>query len=167
MNHHLCRCNQTLPNNTRSVPFIPFHRRPRTTPPTTADTSLRNRTESVKPENPSEFVENHDSLTESSSSPTATTIAQPTTNEKPTDWIASTPNSVGMTAPPSVLASIANVNSVPSNSPAANPSASSSSSAASRGVKRSAAVASDETNAEYDEREQEKQTYDFYRTDSL
>jgi hypothetical protein len=166
VNHHLCRCNQSLPNNTRSSSFIPFHRRPRVTPPTASDTSLRNKIESNKLENPSESIENHDLLIESSSSPTAITNTQPTTNEKPTDWIASTPNSVGMTAPPSVLASITNLNSVPSNSPAANPPASSSSSS-SRGVKRSATVAFDETNAEDDEREQHKQTYDFYRTDSL
>ncbi len=166
VNHHLCRCNQSLPNNTRSSPFIPFHRRPRTTPPMASDTSIRNRIESIKPENPSESIENHDILIESTSSPTVTTNIQPTTNEKPTDSIASTPNSVGMTAPPSVLASITNLNSVPPNSPALNPPASSSSSS-SRGVKRPAAVAFDETNAEDDEREQHKQTYDFYRTDSL
>jgi hypothetical protein len=127
--------------------------------------SLRNKIESNKPENSSESIENHDVLIESSSSPNTTANAQPTTNEKPTDWTASTPNSVGMTAPLSVLASITNLNSVPSNSPAANPPTSSSSS--SRGVKRSATTAFDEINGDEDEREQDKQTYDFYRTDSL
>jgi hypothetical protein len=53
-----------------------------------------------------------------------------------------------------------NINSVPANSPAPNP-------LSSRGVKRSAIAAFDETIVEDDEREQQKQSYDFYRTDSL
>ena len=129
-----------------------------------SDTSLRNKIETNKPENPSESNENHDVLIESSSSPTTIANAQPTTNEKPVDSIASTPNSVGMTAPPSVLASITNLNSVPSNSPAANPPTASSSS--SRGVKRSATAAFDEINGDDDERES-KQTYNFHLTDAL
>jgi hypothetical protein len=47
------------------------------------------------------------------------------------------------------------------NSPIPNPSSSS------RGVKRSATVAFDDTIFDDDEREQHKQTYDFYRTDTL
>jgi hypothetical protein len=121
---------------------------------------MRNKIEPNKTKNSSESIENHDILTESTSSPIVTTNIQSTTNEKPTDWIASTPNSVGITAPPSVLTSITNLNSVPANSPVQNPTST-------RGVKRSVTMAFDETITEDDEREQHKQTYDFYRTDSL
>ncbi len=160
VNHHLCRCNQCLPTHTRISPFIPFHRRPRTTPPIVSDTSNRNKIERSKPENSAESIENPDIAIESTSSPTVTTNIQPATNEKPPDSIASTPNSVGITAPSSVLAPMTNINSVPANSPAPN-------SLSSRGVKRSATAAFDETIVEEDEREQQKQSYDFYRTDSL
>jgi hypothetical protein len=152
LNHHFCRCNQCSTINTRVSTFIPFHRRPRTTPPFISDPSNRN-----KIENPSESTENNDTLIESTSSPILNTNTQQTTNEKPSEWIASTPTSVGMTGPPSVLTSITNLNSVSSNSPASN----------SHGLKRPIAMVFDDTNTEEDEREQHKQTYDFYRTDSL
>jgi hypothetical protein len=153
VNQHLCRCNQPSSINTRSSPFIPFHRRPRITPSNVSDSS-----KPMKNENPSESIENHDILIESTSSPIVTTNTQSTINEKPIDWIASTP----LTAPPSVLAPITNLNSVPTNSPLPNP-------PSTRGVKRTATVAFDETTSviDDDEREQHKQTYDFYRTDSL
>ncbi|CAF0983342.1 unnamed protein product [Rotaria sordida] len=161
VNHHLCQCNQTLSINTRSSPFIPFHRRPRTTSPITSDSSIRNKIDTIKTENSSsESIENHDTLIESTSSSIVTTNTQLTTNEKPADWTASTPNSVGITGPPSVLASITNQNSTTINSPAPNP-------ISTRGIKRSAAKALDETYIEDDESEQQKQTYDFYRTDSF
>lgn len=156
INQHLCRCNQCLPTNTRSTPFIPFHRRQRTTPSNVSDSLIRNRIESNKNENPSESNENQDILIESTSSPIITLNNQPTTNEKPIDWNASTPSSVGIIAPPSMT----NINSVPTNSPIPNP-------PSARGVKRSATIAFDDTIVEDDEREQHKQTYDFYRTDSL
>jgi hypothetical protein len=159
-NQRLCRCTQCLPISIRSSPFIPFHRRPRTTPSIVSDSSIRNKIEPIKPENPSESIENADALIESTSSPIVTTNTQPTTNEKPNDWSAFTPNSVGISGPPSVLASITNVNSVSASSPATNLSSS-------RGIKRSATMAFDDTIVEDDEREQHKQTYDFYRTDSL
>lgn len=158
VHHQSCRCHQPLPNNTRLSPFIPFHRRPRTT---TSDSSNRNKTEPVKVENPSGSIENHDMLTESTSSPMININTQPTTNEKSTEWIASTPNSVGITASPSIPASIPNLNSVASNSPVPNPPSSS------RSLKRSATVAFEETVPENNESEQQKQTYDFYQTDSL
>ena len=112
--------------------------------------------ESSKPDNPSESIENSDILIESTSSPIVTINTQPTTNEKPIDWIATTPNSVGISGPPSVVVpSNMNLNFVSANSPS------------SRGVKRTATIAFDETIVDDDEREQHKQTYDFYRTDSL
>jgi hypothetical protein len=52
------------------------------------------------------------------------------------------------------------LNSIPANSPTPNP-------PSSRGLKRSATTAFDDSNVEDDEREQHKQTYDFYRTDSF
>lgn len=155
VNQHICRCNQCIPTNTRSTSFIPFHRRPRLTQTNLSETIPR-----TKNENSSELIENHESLIESTSSPNITTHNQPTTNEKPNDWIASTPNSVGIVGPSSVLAPMTNINSVSTNSPLPNP-------PSIRSVKRSATTAFDETNIEDDEREQHKQTYDFYRTDSL
>ena len=163
VNHQVCRCHQPLSNNTRMSPFIPFHRRPRATPSTTSDSSIRNKVETTKIQITSESIENHEMLTESTSSPMISTHLQPTTNEKSTEWIASTPNSVGLTSSPSVLPSIPNQNSVSSNSPAPNQSSSTSS----RGVKRSATLAFEETNADGEERERQRQTYDFNRTDLL
>ncbi|CAF2638292.1 unnamed protein product [Rotaria sp. Silwood2] len=161
VNNNLCQCNQTLPINIRSSPFIPFHRRPRTTSPINSDSSIRNKIDPVKTENSSsESIENHDTLVEPTSSSVITTNTQPTTNEKPADSTASTPNSVSNTGPPSVLASITNLNPTTTNSPASN-------SVTTRGVKRSATKAFDETFIEDDESEQQKQTYDFYRTDSF
>ncbi|CAF4878968.1 unnamed protein product, partial [Rotaria sp. Silwood1] len=161
-NHHLCQSNQTLSINTRSSPFIPFHRRPRTTSPITSDSSIRNKIDPIKMENSSsESIENHDTLIESTSSSIVTTNTQLTTNEKPADWTASTPNSVGgITGPLSVLTSITNQNSTITNSSAPNP-------ISTRGIKRSATKAFDETFIEDDGPEQQKQTYDFYRSDSF
>ncbi|CAF4766441.1 unnamed protein product, partial [Rotaria sp. Silwood1] len=161
VNYHACQCNQTLPINIRSSPFIPFHRRPRTTSPINSDSSIRNKNDPIKTENSSsESIENHDTLIESVSSSVITTNTQPTTNEKPADWTVSTPNSVGNTGPPSVLASITNQNPITTSSPASNP-------IPIRGVKRSATKAFDETYIEDDESEHQKQTYDFNRTDSF
>lgn len=157
MNHQVCRCHQPVTNNTRTTPFVPFHRRPRTTP---SDSSIRNKVETARIEISSEFIEMH---IESTSSPMINTHPQPTTNEKSTDWIASTPNSVGLTSSPSVLPSIPNQNSVSSNSPAPNQSSSTSS----RGLKRSATVAFDEINTDDEAREQQRLTYDFNGTDFL
>ncbi|CAF2788936.1 unnamed protein product [Rotaria sp. Silwood2] len=116
VNHHLCQSNQTLSINARSSPFIPFHRRPQS-------------------------IENHDTLIESTSSSRVTTNTQLTTNEKPADWTASTPNSVGGITAPNPIST--------------------------RGIKRSATKAFDETFIEDDEPEQQKQTYHFYRSDSF
>lgn len=157
----MCQCNQTLPINTRSSPFVPFHRRPRVTTPTNSESSLiRTKTDPIKSENVSETIEQHDNLAESTATTVVTTNTQPATNEKSNDWIASTPNSVGVTGPPSVLAPITNLSSTTTNSPVSNP-------APTRGVKRSAAKAFDEAYIEDDELEQHKQTYDFHPTDSL
>lgn len=161
-NHQLCRCHQPLLNNTRPPTLTPFHRRPRTTPSTTSDSFTRNKIEHTKTENSSESIENHEMLTELTSSPMVNINTQPTTNEKSADGIALTPNSVGLTASPSVLASIPNINSVASNSPAPNLPSSS------RSLKRSVTVAFEQTTtADDDGQEQHKQTYDFHRTDSL
>lgn len=84
----------------------------------------------------------------------------PLTNEKTTEWIASTPNSVGISGPPSVLAPITNLNSLQTNSPTTL--------STTRGLKRSATMAFDDSSIiEDDEREQHKQTYDFHRTDTF
>lgn len=167
LNHQLCRCHQPLPNNTRQAPFIPFHRRPRTTPSTTSDSSIRNKVDTNKAQKPSESMENPDTLTESTSSPLISTNPQPTTNEKSTDWIATTPASVGLNSSPSVLPSITNHNSVSSNSPAPNQVSSVASVSSVRGSKRSATVAFEEALVDDEERERQKQTYDFNRTDFL
>ncbi|CAM4949581.1 unnamed protein product [Rotaria socialis] len=159
-NPHLCRCNQTLPNNNPSSPFVPFHRRTRATPSNNGESSMRTKTDPVKSENTSEFIENHDNQVETIVSSTITTNNQPTTNEKPVDWIATTPNSVGVTGSSPVLAPITNLSSTTTSSPAPNP-------PATRGIKRSAAKAFDETFIEDDEPEHQKQTYDFFRTDSF
>ena len=86
---------------------------------------------------------------------------QPATNEKANEWTASTPNSAGVSGPPSVLAPITNLNSLQTNSPAPI-------TTSSRGLKRSATMAFDDLSiVEDDEREQHKQTYDFHRTDTF
>lgn len=167
-----CRCHQCLTSTNRFSTFIPFHRRPRTTPPALIDpSSIRTKIEPIKIENPSETIENNNTsiqndllISQSTSSPiinNPTPSNQPATNEKPNEWTASTPNSVGISGPPSVLAPITNLNSLQTNSPAP-------ASTSSRGLKRSATVAFDDLSlVEDDEREQHKQTYDFYRTDTF
>lgn len=170
-----CRCHQCLPSTNRLSTFIPFHRRPRTTPPALTDpSSMRTKIEPNKCENASDTLENNNNSTtqnevlisQSTSSPIVnnpTPLNQPATNEKPNEWTASTPNSVGISGPPSVLAPITNLNSLQTNSPA--PLTTSSSS---RGLKRSATMAFDDLSiVEDDEREQHKQTYDFHRTDTF
>ncbi len=161
MNRRVCRCHQCITSNNRLSTFIPFHRRPRLTPPNLTDPSSSR----TKIENSSESIENTNTLTQndtqSTSSPTVNNPNQQTTNDKTTDWIATTPNSVTITGPPSVLAPITNLNSLPTNSPLPN-------STSSRGLKRSATIAFDDLSiVEDDEREQHKQTYDFHRTDTF
>ncbi len=164
-----CRCHQCLAASIRVSAFIPFHRRPRLTPPVLSDpSSIRTKTEPIKTENPSETIENTNTLSQndvlisqSTSSPIINNPTPQTTNEKPTESTVSTPNSTGMSGPPSVLASITNLNSVQTNSPAPL-------STSSRGLKRSATMAFDDLSiVEDDEREQHKQTYDFHRTDTF
>jgi len=168
-----CRCHQCLTSNTRLSTFIPFHRRPHTTPPIISDpSSIRTKTEPIKSENnPSESIENNNISTQndvliaqSTSSPTINNPSssnQQTLNDKTTEWTASTPNSVSASGPPSVLAPITNLNSIQTNSPAPI-------STSSRGLKRSATVAFDDLSiVEDDEREHHKQTYDFHRTDTF
>jgi len=167
-----CRCHQCLTSNNRLSTFIPFHRRPRTTPPVLADpSSIRTKIEPIKTENTSETMENNNTLaqndvliSQSTSSPIINNPIpsnQQTTNEKTNEWTASTPSSVGISGPPSVLAPITNLNSLPINSPAPL-------STSSRGLKRSATTAFDDLSIiEDDEREQHKQTYDFHRTDTF
>ena len=160
VSYRLCRCSHCLPLNTSLSLFSPFHHRPRTLSPTISESSIRNNTESSKTENSSESTENQDNLIKSNLSSVVTSDIQPTANEKPADWIASTPNSVDVTGRSSILGSIAHVNSIAANSPIPNPTPPS-------GVKRPAAKAFVETGVEDDESEQHKQTYDFHRTDSL
>ncbi|CAF1646210.1 unnamed protein product, partial [Adineta ricciae] len=171
-NRRTCRCHQCLASNTRLSSFIPFHRRPRTTPPVHSDpSSIRTKSEPIKAENLSESIENTNTLTQndaitsqSTSSPLVnnpTPSNQQTINDKTTEWAASTPNSVSASGPPSVLAPITNLTSVQTNSPAP-------ATVTSRGLKRSATVAFDDPSiVEDDERELHKQTYDFHRTDSF
>jgi hypothetical protein len=161
MNRRTCRCHQCLASNTRLSTFIPFHRRPRTTPPDSS--SIRTKIEPIKTENPSESIENANTLTQNdvliSQSPLVNNPIP--SNQQTTDWSASTPNSVGVSGPPSVLASITNLNSIQTNSPTPI-------STSSRGLKRSATIAFDDLSIiEDEEREQHKQTYDFHRTDTL
>lgn len=166
-----CRCHQCSSSSNRLSTSIPFHRRPRTTPPALNDpSSIRTKIEPIKCENSSESTENNTTIqnevliSQSTSSPMVnnpTPLNQPATNEKANEWTASTPNSAGISGPPSVLAPITNLNSVQTNSPA--PVATSS-----RGLKRSATVAFDDLSiVEDDEHEQHKQTYDFHRTDTF
>ena len=173
MSRRTCRCHQCLGSASRLSSFLPFHRRPRLTPPAHSDPSTRTKTEPIKSENPSDSIDHlHPSTqtdpsaaSQSTSSPIVTHSIpsnQPITTEKATDWTAaSTPNSVSMSGPPSVLAPITNLNSIQTTSPApANTSA--------RGLKRSATTAFDDLSiVEDEEREQHKQTYDFHRTDSF
>lgn len=172
MNRRTCRCHQCLASANRPSTFIPFHRRPCTTTTVLTDpSSIRPKPESNKTENSSESNENTNTLTQNdglvsqaTSSPSVNnpiTSNQPATNETKTEWTASTPNSVGVSGPPSVLAPITNLNSVQVNSPAPI-------STVSRGVKRSATMAFDDLSiVEDDEREHHKQTYDFNRTDNF
>lgn len=171
-NRRTCRCHQCLASANRSSTFVPFHRRPRTTPPALSDpSSIRTKSEPVKTESLSEGGENANAhaptdalIAQSTSSPLVnnpTPSNQQAINDKAGDWTASTPNSVSASGPPSVLAPITNLTSVPTNSPTA-------ASSSSRGLKRSATVAFDELSVvEDDERELHKQTYDFHRTDSF
>ncbi|CAF1072689.1 unnamed protein product [Rotaria magnacalcarata] len=172
MNRRICRCHQCLTSTNRLSAFIPFHRRPSTTPPVLSDpSSIRTKVEPIKTENPIETNENTNTLiqkdalvSQSTSSPAVNNpIAsnQQTTNENKNEWTASTPNSVSISGPPSVLAPITNLNSVQTNSPVP-------ASTTSRGLKRSATMAFDDLSiVEDDEREQHKQTYDFNRTDNF
>ncbi|CAF3411039.1 unnamed protein product [Rotaria socialis] len=172
MNRRICRCHQCLTSTNRLSAFIPFHRRPSTTPPVLSDpSSIRTKVESIKTENTIESNENTNTLiqndalaSQSTSSPAVNNpIAsnQQTTNDNKNEWTASTPNSVSISGPPSVLAPITNLNSVQTNSPAPT-------STTSRGLKRSATMAFDDLSiVEDDEREQHKQTYDFNRTDNF
>ncbi|CAF0728160.1 unnamed protein product [Rotaria sordida] len=172
MNRRTCRCHQCLTSTTRSSTFIPFHRRPSTTAPVITDSSsIRTKIEPIKTDNTSESNENTNTLTQndvlisqSTSSPTVNNSIssnQQTTNDKTTEWTASTPNSICISGPPSVLAPITNLNSIQTNSPIPI-------STSSRGLKRSATIAFDDLSIiEDDEREQHKQTYDFQRTDTF
>ena len=224
MSRRTCRCHQCLPPLSRLSNFIPFHRRPRSTPVNHSDPSVRPKSDLIKSEENIEHLVTQTDLTTNGTA-TATTPAPATTsnsavatssssasaspmvvqhsnpstaNEKTNEWTASTPNSViSASGPPSVLAPITNLNSVPSHSPASanmtgstintnntttttKPTSGStvpSTTAVTtttttlitnRGLKRSATAAFDDlTIVEDDEREQHKQTYDFHRTDTF
>jgi hypothetical protein len=167
MNRRICRCHQCITSNNRLSTFIPFHRRPRLTPPSATDpssirTKIENSSESI--ENTNTLTQNDIAISQSTSSPSVNNPSssnQQPTNDKTADWIPSTPNSVIITGPPSVLAPITNLNSLQTNSPLPI-------STTSRGVKRSATMAFDDLSiVEDEEREQHKQTYDFHRTDTF
>lgn len=181
MTRRTCRCQQFFPPTSRPSSFIPFHRRPRATPAVHSDPSIRTKTESTKSENTTDSTDHanpplqaDNSSSQATSSPLVTNQIAPNsttnsignnsatvTNEKTTEWTASTPHSVSISGPPSVLAPITNHNSIQTPSPAPV-------STANRGIKRSATAAFDDLNiAEDEEREQHKQTYDFHRTDTL
>ena len=163
-NRRICRCHQCSTTNNRHSTLMPFHRRTRLTSPSRA------KIEPIKTEHSIEILETQNDLhlTQTTSSPMNTTTNHPTpinnppaTNDKSQEWTASTPNSVGVSGPPSVLAPITNLNSVQSHSPAPVNNTS-------RGLKRSATVAFDDLSIiDDDECEQHKQTYDFHRTDTF
>lgn len=178
MSRRTCRCQTCFPQISRPTNSIPFHRRPRVTPNAHSDPSARTRTETNNVENSTESTEHQNPTTQSdptnlqeTSSPIVTSsvpsnvnsnnTSVTATNEKTTEWTASTPNSVNASGPPSVLAPITNHNTIqaPSPAPVAN---------VSRGLKRSATIAFDDQSIiEDDERERHQQAYDFHRTDTL
>ena len=166
MNRRTCRCHQCLASNTRLSTCIPFHRRSCTTPSILSEsTSTRTKIEPMKTsesnENTNTLTQNDVLVSQSTSSPTVNNSTQQTTDDKTTEWTGSTPNGVNVTAPPSVLVPITNLNSIQTNSPTPI-------STLPRGMKRSAIVAFDDLSiVEDDEREDHKQTYDFHRTDTF
>ena len=102
-----CRCHHCLPSLSRLSTFIPFHRRPRSTPTNHSDPSIRpkNETPSDTLDHPIHPLTTHVDPSVSSSSPLITHSNPPPTNEKTNEWTASTPNSViSASGPPSVLA---------------------------------------------------------------
>jgi len=152
-NSQFCRCNQCIPSNTRSTPFVPFHRRsrPSTLPLIHIDASSSSSSTTT--------TQNEiliESTPSSSNIPSTTNTQSNHPNEKANDWIANTPSSVTQQGPASVTNML--------NSPLTNP-------PSNKGVKRSATTAFEETIMhdviDDDEREQQRQTYDFYRTDSF